>query len=77
MFKTNRVQRCQGLWGLQVRDSASTHEGKSGKNLIYSGPSERALRWHLPISGLTQAHEGGVGNHHGLLAFSQKECSFR
>lgn len=56
MFKANVVQSCWGLWGLQVLNSAGTNEGKSHrKNLICCGPSERALGWHLPLSGMTQA----------------------
>lgn len=76
MFKAHVVQSCQGLWGLQVHNSASTNEGRSDRNLICCGPSERALRWHLPLCGVAQAQKGAVGNHHGLLAFSQKEYSF-
>lgn len=77
MFITDVVQSCQGLQGLQVRNSTSTNEGKSDRNLTDCGPNERVLRWHLPISGITQDHNWRVGNHPGLLAFSQKEYAFR
>lgn len=60
-----------------MHNSESTNEDESDKNLIDCGPSEGALRWHLPLSGITQAHKWRVGNHHGLLALSQKECPSR